>query len=215
MLDHPGSPGSYNAAVKKSCPDLADPSEACSESRFSRRESLLLAAAGACYLTSPALAAEEPPAARRPRKGDQLVFADGERAGQPVRPENVPYGGALPAFPKDPASEIVRDASRLNRVLLLRIEESEISARTAEGAVSGVLAFSSVCTHTGCNIDTRTSESGHLVCPCHGSEFDPKDRAKVMNGPAPRRLAQLPLKLVDGVLTVRRGFSGRVGFSAV
>ena len=201
--------------MTKNFPDPVDSLEAGFQSKFSRRDSLLLAAAGACCLSAPALAVEETPASRRPRKGDQLVFADGERVGLPVSPDDVSYDGALQAFPKDPVSQIVRDASRLNRVLLIRIEESEISSRTAEGAVFGVLAFSSVCTHTGCNIDTRPSENGHLVCPCHGSEFNPKDRAKVMNGPAPRRLAQLPLKLIGGVLAVRRGFTGRVGFSAV
>ena len=126
---------------------------------------------------------------------------------------DVPDTGTLRALPKDPESGVVRDGSRLNQVLLLRKDPDSLSSRTAEGAVSGILAYSSVCTHTGCNIDERLSEAGRLVCPCHGSEFDPRDRAKVMGGPAPRRLAQLPLEIAEGRLVVRRGFSGRVGFT--
>ena len=49
-------------------------------------------------------------------------------------------------------------------------------------------------------------------CPCHESEFDPSDGARVVGGPAPWQLAALPLKLVDGVLAVAGPFEGRVGF---
>jgi rieske iron-sulfur protein len=55
-------------------------------------------------------------------------------------------------------------------------------------------------------------EAQRLMCFCHYSQFDPKDGARVVEGPAPRRLAALPLKLADGVLTVAGGFIGRVGF---
>jgi Rieske Fe-S protein len=48
-------------------------------------------------------------------------------------------------------------------------------------------------------------------CPCHDSEFDPADAAKVIGGPAPRRLPALPLKITDGYVVVAGAFSGRVG----
>lgn len=178
----------------------------------SRRDSLLLAASGVLSLSFPANAKSKEPAAMRPRKGDVLVFSEGERAGESIAPGDV-GNEPLPAFAKDPATGVIRDGSRLNRVLLVRVREDALTPRTAEGAVEGVVAYSAVCTHTGCDIAGREESSGHLHCPCHGSTFDPRDRGNVMGGPAPRRLAQLPLKTENGALIVRRGFSGRVGFT--
>jgi rieske iron-sulfur protein len=48
-------------------------------------------------------------------------------------------------------------------------------------------------------------------CPCHNSEYDPREGAQVVFGPAPRRLAALPLAVVDGALTVAAPFIGKVG----
>ena len=69
-----------------------------------------------------------------------------------------------------------------------------------------------VCTHAGCDEWAWLGAQKMLKCPCHDSEFDPKDGARVNVGPAPRRLPALPLKLVDGVLLAAGSFSARVGF---
>jgi Rieske Fe-S protein len=50
-----------------------------------------------------------------------------------------------------------------------------------------------------------------LYCACHGTQFDPKDAAKVVDGPAPRRLAMLPLRIEDGVVVAAGPFTGQVG----
>jgi Rieske Fe-S protein len=50
-----------------------------------------------------------------------------------------------------------------------------------------------------------------FVCSCHGSVFDPKNSAEVIDGPAPRPLPSLGLKVTDGVVTVAAPFSSRVG----
>lgn len=55
---------------------------------------------------------------------------------------------------------------------------------------SGVFAYSAICTHQGCTVG-YASDSKTLVCPCHGSQFDPFNSAKVTIGPA-----QTPLPLV-------------------
>ena len=44
-----------------------------------------------------------------------------------------------------------------------------------------------------------------------GPQFDPRNGAAVVGGPAPRRLAALPVKLVDGIVTVAAPFTGGVG----
>lgn len=57
-----------------------------------------------------------------------------------------------------------------------------------------VVAFSSVCTHRGCAV--RPGD-GELKCPCHGSVFDLATGDNVQ-GPAPRPLDPVPVRVVDG-----------------
>jgi Rieske Fe-S protein len=47
--------------------------------------------------------------------------------------------------------------------------------------------FSSRCTHLGCKINKLND--GKLICPCHGSQFDP--HGKVLKGPAATSLKKL------------------------
>ncbi len=58
-------------------------------------------------------------------------------------------------------------------------------------SADGVAAFSSTCPHLGCRI--HGTESGQLVCPCHGSRFN--TRGEVVHGPATRNLQSLPFVL--------------------
>ena len=51
-----------------------------------------------------------------------------------------------------------------------------------------------------------------MSCPCHATRFDPKNGARVIDGPAPRPLPALPLALAEGRLVVSRSFTTRVGF---
>lgn len=192
------------------------------ESRFhgkplSRRQLLLaIAAAGASGIGA---AGKKPldPKRARPSRGDRLVLAagtTGTEAREPLRLENLEIGAApRRAVPFDPKTGIVRDGSRLNQLLVLRFPIDALSDRVVSFAAEGVVAYSGVCTHTGCPVSQWNADAKHLVCPCHGSEFDPADRARVTTGPAPRRLAVLPLRLDGDELVVRGGFRGKVGFS--
>jgi len=64
-------------------------------------------------------------------------------------------------------------------------------------------ALSMVCTHLGCLTGYRTG-AGMIVCPCHGSRFNPAD-GSVMGGPAPRPLPNLKMTLSErGELWVNR-----------
>jgi cytochrome b6-f complex iron-sulfur subunit len=57
------------------------------------------------------------------------------------------------------------------------------------------VAYSAVCTHQGCTVAYK---GGKLACPCHGSVFDPAKGAKVVAGPAPSPLPEIPVKVEGG-----------------
>jgi rieske iron-sulfur protein len=170
---------------------------------------LALGAAG--RLIGPAAAATDPRKSP-PQAGDQLVFAQGERKGQVVRPEDLPLGGPQQlAFPKDPATDTIRDGSRLNQIALIRLDPAELTEETRKSAADGVVAYAATCSHQGCPVSMWKSANSTLYCSCHGTEFDPGDAAKVVKGPAPRRLASLPLTIDEGILIAAGPFTGRVG----
>jgi len=116
------------------------------------------------------------------------------------------------AWTIDPASETVRNGSRLNKVLLLRLDPTGFDDATRERAAAGVVAYSAVCPHTGCDVTGWDADGQRLGCPCHFSQFDPKEAARVIGGPAPRPLPALPLKIVDRRLVVAKPFTARAGF---
>jgi Rieske Fe-S protein len=156
--------------------------------------------------------AQTDPKKSRPQVGDQFVFALGDRQGQPITVQDVPLGGApVTAYAKDPTTQVVRDGSRLNRVLLVHLPQDTLTEETRAIAAEGIVGYSAVCTHTGCDVVGWEGETQHLICPCHTSTFDAKDRARVVSGPAPKPLAVLPLQITDGKLTVAGLFVGRVG----
>jgi rieske iron-sulfur protein len=158
-------------------------------------------------------AEETNPTRARPKAGDRLVFAVGDRKGQLVAPDDLPLGGPqVLAYPMDPKSGVIRDGSRLNQVAVVRLDPKELGKETRADAADGVVAYSAVCTHQGCPISMWEDKAQTLFCSCHASEFDPRNGAEVVAGPARRRLAALPLKIEDGVLVAVAEFSGRVGF---
>ena len=155
-------------------------------------------------------AEEEDPKKARPQEGDRFVFFSGDRKGEIIKRDDLPEGGPQTlAYPIDPATETVRNGSRLNQVLLIRLAPDQLSKDTSANAAEGVVAYSAACTHEACPVSMW--KEGTLYCACHGSQYDPADAAKVVHGPAERRLAMLPLKVEDGVLVAAGPFTGRVG----
>ena len=159
-----------------------------------------------------AAAATDDPAKARPQAGDQFVYFSGEKKGEIVLVDDLPLGGPqVLAYPKDPGTDTVRRGSRLNQVVLIRLVEAELSEETLANAAGGVVAYSAACTHQACPVSMWKADAATLYCSCHGTQYDPRDGAKVVAGPAPRRLAMLPLKIEDGVVVAAGPFTGRVG----
>lgn len=156
--------------------------------------------------------AETPPEERRPVAGDRLVHAAGPKKNEPLLVDDLPLGGPqVMAFPMDAASGVVRSGSRFNEVAVVRLDPAQLADSTKSNAADGIVAYSAICSHEGCPVNMWEPERHNLFCSCHGSQFDPRDNGTVVDGPAPRRLAVLPLKVADGVVTVAAEFKGRLG----
>lgn len=189
------------------CPAAGMPADA-----GRRRTVGLLVATGVAAALGPADAEAADPKKERPQPGDELVHASGARKGETVTPADLADGKAVGAWAKDPASGTVRNGSRLNRVLLVRVEPEGLDEKTGKRlAEGGILAYSGFCTHAGCAIENFKPEEQVIVCHCHSSVFDPRANGKVVSGPAKRSLAGLPLKVEGQKLIVAGEFEGKVG----
>jgi rieske iron-sulfur protein len=147
----------------------------------------------------------------RPKEGDQLVAID---AAEPVAlsPSDIPASQIL-AWPIEPGSNLVRNGSRLNKIILVRLDPVTLAGPTLERSADGVVAYSAICPHAGCEVYGWVAEQRILECPCHNSRYDPSNAAAIIDGPTTRALAALPLKITNGKLTVARPFTGRVGIA--
>jgi Rieske Fe-S protein len=190
----------------KTCPD---------HNQLLERRTLLKAALGmvmGLQTLDFATAQEIDPKTTPPKEGDQFVFIFGDKKGEVITPKDLPLNAPqVLAYPMDPKTRVVKDGSRFNRILLIHLDPAELSEETRAHSADGILAYSAICTHQACDVAGWEDVKKIFICPCHESLYDPKDGAKVIGGPAPRKLAALPLKLVDGVLMAAGGFLGSVG----
>jgi Rieske Fe-S protein len=156
--------------------------------------------------------ADDPARAARPQKGDLLVYFDGDHEGQVIKPADLKVGDpSFLAWAYDPQKKLPRDGSRLNMVLMVRLDPATIKPDEASRAADGIVAYSAICTHQQCPVTDWLTESKDFRCPCHQSVYDPRDGAKVVGGPAPRPLPALPLVIAGGELQVAGPFTERVG----
>jgi Rieske Fe-S protein len=176
---------------------------------MSRRD-ILVAASVLGFGAVTAAVAE--PADERPKEGDYLVAADAAKA-DGLSPKDV--DGPVIAWPMEPAARIVRSGSRLNKVLLVRLDPATLVGLTRDRAADGVVAYSAICPHAGCEVDGWIGDQKILECPCHNSKYNPREGAAIVEGPTTRSLAALPLKIVDDKLVVAKPFIGRLGIAPV
>jgi rieske iron-sulfur protein len=151
------------------------------------------------------------PADERPKPGDQLVALDATEPAA-LSPSDIPPSPIL-AWPMEPASKLVRNGSRLNKIVLVRLDPESLVGQTRERAADGVVAYSAICPHAGCEVNGWVAEQRILECPCHNSRYDPRNAAAIIDGPTTRAVAALPLKVIDGKLAVAQPFIGRLGIA--
>ncbi len=177
----------------------------------SRRRLLLKATgasvAGCCALQAAPAAAQE---AQGMVKGDLLVAAKGDDT-KPIKAEDI-KAGAKPVlvWPYDLKEKKPRSDSRLNKLLLLRLDPADMSDELKARAPGGVVAYSSICTHQACDVTEYVASEKLLMCFCHFSKFNPGD-GSVAKGPAAKSLPYVPLEEKDGFLVVAGGFSNKPG----
>jgi rieske iron-sulfur protein len=174
-----------------------------------RREVLALASGAGLGIVGVVAPASAEPADERPKPGDHLVPIEGSEV-RPLTPADVPKKPLL-AWPMDPKDNVVRNGSRLNRLLLVALDPATLEGPTRDRAADGVVAYSAICPHQGCEVTGWIAESALLECPCHESRYNPRDAAAVVDGPTPRALPALPLAVAEGKLVVAKPFIGRPG----
>ena len=152
-----------------------------------------------------------------PRPGRDLkrtAFRDGPlrvvtEDGRPVRPDDLPVDGVLTVWPEGHVG--APDAPTL-LIHTRPTQELRLGSEHLGWVVDGIVAYSKLCTHTGCPVGLYQAEEALLLCPCHQSTFDVLRGAKPIFGPAARSLPQLPLATDDdGYLVATGDFEDPVG----
>jgi Rieske Fe-S protein len=165
-----------------------------------------MAAIGGVAVAGPAFAQSD--ADLPPQVGDFLSIRED---GRPLEVKDLRAGTSpKTAYAVSPEG-VVRNADYMNTLLAVRFAEDDLSDAAKETAVEGILVYSAICTHAGCEVTNWIREEKNMECPCHGSHFDPKDNGAVVFGPASRKLPQIGVEIVDDKLVVASGFDSRVG----
>jgi rieske iron-sulfur protein len=149
-----------------------------------------------------------------PAVGDLFVRVD-DTSLIPLTPDDLPFDGrGVMVWPIGPTADAPKSAN-LNKILLARVNPDKLAESARSGTADGIIAFSAICTHSGCEVDESLGGNETLYCSCHGSTFDARSGGTVISGPAPRRLPQLPLKIDTGRLAVAGPFTTAPGYGPI
>lgn len=152
------------------------------------------------------------PEKTRPQVGDVLVHDDIDEGIKPILVSELKLNVQQSmAFPQDSNSKIVRNGSRFNKVMIIRLDPTQMDEDTLANSVNGVVAYSAICTHQGCDVNSYIDDKKEFFCFCHLSRFDPYKAGSVTNGPATKKLAMLPLEQIGDQLIVRKKFTRKPG----
>ena len=145
-------------------------------------------------------------------KGTRLTR---DPSGTPIKASDVTYGSAFHVIPdglNDAEHKLEEKAKASVLVMRLRPEDLIETEEKASWSYQGIVAYSKICTHVGCPVALYEQQTHNLLCPCHQSQFDVSDQAKVIFGPASRPLPQLPIAIDDeGYLVAQSDFLEPVG----
>ena len=148
------------------------------------------------------------------------LWAEGVRltrdpSGVPIRASDVTLGSVFHVIPEGlNESEDRLEEKAKAAVLLVRLRPGDLNVSPGREDCNfrGIVAYSKICTHVGCPVALYEQQTHHLLCPCHQSQFDMTNQAKVIFGPAKRPLPQLPITVDDeGYLIARSDFLEPVG----
>lgn len=140
-----------------------------------------------------------------------LVDAGAEADFKPLRPDDIQMMKPILAFPFDAETGAPKKESRLSKMVVIRLPEEKMTPETRARSVAGVVAYSSICTHQGCDVKTWMSKENVLACYCHASKFDLFDGAKVVAGPASSALRAIPLALNGEFLSIAAPLPPKAG----
>ncbi len=124
------------------------------------------------------------PADERPKEGDYLVAADTANP-DALSPRDI-AGPPVIAWPMEPATKLIRNGSRLNKVLLVRLDPATLAGVTRERAADGVVAYSAICPHAGCEVSGWMDDQKIIECTCHNSKYNPLEGAAIIDAPTTR-----------------------------
>ena len=139
----------------------------------------------------------------------------GAEVGAAIKASDVTIGSVFHVVPENLGQATnVLDEKAKAIVLLIRLNPADLTEPEdrKDWSYNGIVAYSKVCTHVGCPVALNEQHTHHLLCPCHQSQFDVSDQAKVVFGPAKRPLPQLPITVdSEGYLVARSDFEEPVG----
>ena len=141
----------------------------------------------------------------------RLVDADAENEFKPLRPSDLKPGKPLLVFPFDVKAGAPKNESRLNKLVVIKLPEDQMAPDTKAKSAPGVVAYSCICTHQGCEVKTWIAKESALACFCHASKFALLDGAKVISGPATRALPAVSLTMDGEFLAIAQVVSPTPG----
>ena len=106
-----------------------------------------------------------------------------------------------PVVPPEQVIEVAagrRDAVPPNGGMVVSLPGGHVALVDVSGELR---AFSAVCTHLGCIVQSQPTEHHALYCACHGGMFNRE--GEVVGGPPPRPLPRYPVEVRDGQVFIK------------